>query len=142
MIPMDIYPGLEGLPAILGKSLYTIQADGSLRPSTEFNKRFERELARFAMDYARNPGTYTLGTIARIVTDWKPGRRFSEEVGVPVAAGLIGPTVFLVFVVSQHIPSSSIPGSPRGARLPGHAEGHSHLEMRVGQREQQQIQQS
>jgi len=33
--------------------------------------------------------TYTLGTVARVVTDKRPGRRFSEEVGVPVAAGLI-----------------------------------------------------
>jgi putative OPT family oligopeptide transporter len=33
--------------------------------------------------------TYTLGTVARLVTDWRPGRRFSEDVGVPVAAGLI-----------------------------------------------------
>jgi putative OPT family oligopeptide transporter len=33
--------------------------------------------------------TYTLGSVARVVTDWKPGRRFSEDVGVPVAAGLI-----------------------------------------------------
>jgi uncharacterized oligopeptide transporter (OPT) family protein len=33
--------------------------------------------------------TYTIGTVLRVLTDWKPGRRFSEEVGVPVAAGLI-----------------------------------------------------
>ena len=33
--------------------------------------------------------TYTIGTALRIFTDWRPGRRFSEEVGVPVAAGLI-----------------------------------------------------
>ena len=33
--------------------------------------------------------TYTIGTVLRVWTDWKPGRRFSEEVGVPVAAGLI-----------------------------------------------------
>jgi putative OPT family oligopeptide transporter len=33
--------------------------------------------------------TYTLGTVCRLITDWKPGRRFSEDVGVPVAAGLI-----------------------------------------------------
>ncbi len=33
--------------------------------------------------------TYTIGTILRVLTDWRPGRRFSEEVGVPVAAGLI-----------------------------------------------------
>ena len=33
--------------------------------------------------------TYTIGTLARVLTDWRPGRRFSEEVGVPVAAGLM-----------------------------------------------------
>ncbi len=33
--------------------------------------------------------TYSIGTILRIVTDWKVGTRFSEDVGVPVAAGLI-----------------------------------------------------
>jgi len=33
--------------------------------------------------------TYTIGTVLRVFTDWRPGRRFSEEVGVPVAAGLI-----------------------------------------------------
>ncbi len=33
--------------------------------------------------------TYTIGTALRFLTDWRPGRRFSEEVGVPVAAGLI-----------------------------------------------------
>jgi len=33
--------------------------------------------------------TYTIGTALRFATDWRPGKRFSEEVGVPVAAGLI-----------------------------------------------------
>src|SRR5210317_2083411 len=33
--------------------------------------------------------TYSIGTLLRIFTDWRPGKRFSEEVGVPVAAGLI-----------------------------------------------------
>lgn len=33
--------------------------------------------------------TYTLGTLLRIYTDAKIGRKFSEEVGVPIAAGLI-----------------------------------------------------
>ena len=33
--------------------------------------------------------TYTIGTVLRFYTDWRPGRRFSEAVGVPVAAGLI-----------------------------------------------------
>jgi uncharacterized oligopeptide transporter (OPT) family protein len=33
--------------------------------------------------------TYTIGCSARIVVDRVAGRRFSEEVGVPIAAGLI-----------------------------------------------------
>jgi putative OPT family oligopeptide transporter len=33
--------------------------------------------------------TYTLGTLARVFTDWKMGRRFAEDTGVPIAAGLI-----------------------------------------------------
>jgi putative OPT family oligopeptide transporter len=33
--------------------------------------------------------TYTIGTLLRLFSDWKLGRRFSEDVGVPVAAGLI-----------------------------------------------------
>ena len=33
--------------------------------------------------------TYTIGTLLRIFIDWKKGKKFSEEVGIPVAAGLI-----------------------------------------------------
>jgi len=33
--------------------------------------------------------TYTLGSIARVFTDWKMGHDFGENVGVPVAAGFI-----------------------------------------------------
>jgi putative OPT family oligopeptide transporter len=33
--------------------------------------------------------TYTLGTILRLLSDWKLGHRFADDVGVPVAAGLI-----------------------------------------------------
>ena len=33
--------------------------------------------------------TYTIGTILRIVVDYKKGKRFSEEIGIPIAAGLI-----------------------------------------------------
>jgi uncharacterized oligopeptide transporter (OPT) family protein len=33
--------------------------------------------------------TYTIGTILRLGSDWKLGHRFSEDVGVPMAAGLI-----------------------------------------------------
>lgn len=33
--------------------------------------------------------TYTIGTLLRLLVDWKKGKRFSEEVGIPIAAGLI-----------------------------------------------------
>ncbi|MFQ5627720.1 MAG: OPT/YSL family transporter, partial [bacterium] len=33
--------------------------------------------------------TYSIGTLARIFTDWKFGKLWSDEVGIPVAAGLI-----------------------------------------------------
>jgi putative OPT family oligopeptide transporter len=33
--------------------------------------------------------TYSIGTVIRLLVDWKKGARFSEEVGLPVAAGLI-----------------------------------------------------
>ena len=33
--------------------------------------------------------TYTIGNVLRILCDWFAGKRFSEQVGVPVAAGLI-----------------------------------------------------
>ncbi|MFQ5865223.1 MAG: OPT family oligopeptide transporter [bacterium] len=33
--------------------------------------------------------TYSIGTALRILVDWKLGHRFSDEVGIPVAAGLI-----------------------------------------------------
>ena len=33
--------------------------------------------------------TYTIGTLLRLLVDWKKGHRFSEEVGIPIAAGLI-----------------------------------------------------
>ena len=33
--------------------------------------------------------TYSLGTLARVLIDWKKGHRFSDDVGIPAAAGLI-----------------------------------------------------
>ena len=33
--------------------------------------------------------TYAIGTVVRLLTDWKMGRAFSDEVGIPFAAGLI-----------------------------------------------------
>jgi uncharacterized oligopeptide transporter (OPT) family protein len=49
--------------------------------------------------------TYTIGTILRILSDWKLGHAFSDDVGVPLAAGLIvgealigvGYSLFIVF---------------------------------------------
>ena len=34
--------------------------------------------------------TYTIGNLLRVLCDRFAGKRFSEQVGVPVAAGLIG----------------------------------------------------
>ncbi len=50
--------------------------------------------------------TYSLGTVARLFTDWKYGQRFSEDVGIPVAAGfivgeaLVGVGYALYYVIS------------------------------------------
>jgi len=33
--------------------------------------------------------TYSIGTVIRLLVDWIKGQRFSEEVGIPVATGLI-----------------------------------------------------
>jgi uncharacterized oligopeptide transporter (OPT) family protein len=33
--------------------------------------------------------TYTIGTLLRILADWRLGERFSQEVGIPIAAGFI-----------------------------------------------------
>jgi len=33
--------------------------------------------------------TYSIGTLLRLLVDWKKGKQFSEEVGIPIAAGLI-----------------------------------------------------
>ena len=33
--------------------------------------------------------TYTIGTFLRVFTDWRMGKQFSEEVGIPIAAGFI-----------------------------------------------------
>jgi len=33
--------------------------------------------------------TYTIGTLLRLLADWKKGKQFSEEVGIPIAAGFI-----------------------------------------------------
>jgi len=33
--------------------------------------------------------TYTIGTVLRLVVDWKKGYKYSQDVGIPIAAGLI-----------------------------------------------------
>jgi uncharacterized oligopeptide transporter (OPT) family protein len=33
--------------------------------------------------------TYALGTLARVISDWRVGQRFADDIGIPVAAGLI-----------------------------------------------------
>ncbi|MEJ2547920.1 MAG: OPT/YSL family transporter, partial [Gemmatimonadota bacterium] len=33
--------------------------------------------------------TYTVGTLLRVFADWKAGHQWSEDVGIPIAAGLI-----------------------------------------------------
>lgn len=33
--------------------------------------------------------TYSIGTLIRILSDWRMGHKFADEVGIPVAAGLI-----------------------------------------------------
>ena len=33
--------------------------------------------------------TYSVGTALRLIIDWRKGKKFSEEIGIPVAAGFI-----------------------------------------------------
>jgi putative OPT family oligopeptide transporter len=33
--------------------------------------------------------TYSIGTLLRVISDWKLGEKFSEETGIPIAAGVI-----------------------------------------------------
>jgi len=33
--------------------------------------------------------TYTIGTVLRLIADWKKGKTWSEETGIPIAAGLL-----------------------------------------------------
>ncbi|QKK02015.1 MAG: oligopeptide transporter OPT family protein [Pseudomonadota bacterium] len=33
--------------------------------------------------------TYAIGTLVRVISDWRLGHRFADDVGIPVAAGLI-----------------------------------------------------
>jgi uncharacterized oligopeptide transporter (OPT) family protein len=33
--------------------------------------------------------TYSIGTALRLIIDWRKGKKFSEDIGIPVAAGFI-----------------------------------------------------
>jgi putative OPT family oligopeptide transporter len=50
--------------------------------------------------------TYSIGTLLRVITDWKLGQSFAEDLGIPVAAGLIvgealvGVTFAIAMIVS------------------------------------------
>ena len=33
--------------------------------------------------------TYSIGTLLRVVSDWKLGNEFAEDIGIPLAAGVI-----------------------------------------------------
>ena len=48
--------------------------------------------------------TYTIGCILRIVSDKTAGRKFSEQVGIPIAAGLIvGEALIGVAIAMQKV---------------------------------------
>ncbi len=57
------YPGMEHMPAILGKQLYTIQADGHFQPVSNINQRFRNELERFHIAYHYHPQRFLLATV-------------------------------------------------------------------------------
>jgi uncharacterized oligopeptide transporter (OPT) family protein len=55
--------------------------------------------------------TYTIGAVLREITDWLKGKQFSEETGIPVAAGLIvGEGIvgvgFAIFMIIQGMKDS------------------------------------
>ena len=53
--------------------------------------------------------TYTIGCLLRIIVDKSAGKRFSEEVGIPVAAGLIiGEALVGVGVALVHVGKSFV----------------------------------
>ena len=47
--------------------------------------------------------TYTIGTLMRVFADWRVGKLWSEDVGVPVAAGLIVGEALVGVVYSLYI---------------------------------------
>jgi putative OPT family oligopeptide transporter len=53
--------------------------------------------------------TYTIGMLVRILVDWRKGLRFSEEVGIPVAAGfIVGEGLMGVGIAVHSIVSSMV----------------------------------
>ncbi len=47
--------------------------------------------------------TYTIGTLLRVISDWKLGKLWSEDVGVPIAAGLIVGEAMIGVIYSLYI---------------------------------------
>jgi putative OPT family oligopeptide transporter len=47
--------------------------------------------------------TYTVGTFLRLFTDWKLGKRFADDIGIPIAAGLIVGEALVGVVYSLYI---------------------------------------
>ncbi len=47
--------------------------------------------------------TYTIGTLLRVFTDWRVGKLWSEDVGIPIAAGLIVGEALVGVVYSLYI---------------------------------------
>jgi uncharacterized oligopeptide transporter (OPT) family protein len=55
--------------------------------------------------------TYSIGTVLRIFLDWRVGHRISEDVGIPVAAGLIvGEALVGVGFALYYVISGSLAG--------------------------------
>jgi uncharacterized oligopeptide transporter (OPT) family protein len=48
--------------------------------------------------------TYTLGTFLRLGSDWKLGHKFTNDVGIPMATGLmVGEALIGVGFALQHV---------------------------------------
>ncbi|MBN1816800.1 MAG: OPT/YSL family transporter [Sedimentisphaerales bacterium] len=54
--------------------------------------------------------TYSIGTALRVFTDWRKGIRFSEEIGIPIAAGcIVGEALVGVGFALYHIIKGMVP---------------------------------
>lgn len=60
---LSSYPGMEHMPVILGKRLYSIQGDGHLQAVPNINKRFRDELDRFQFVFRQQPRNFLLGSL-------------------------------------------------------------------------------